>query len=105
MQLTINHGTPNSSFFTIAIPKKGYDEPRVEGLTKIVLKDETEKKEIICIYHGAIDIPVTQLQYNSALARLAYGVKADYLKEKMLEKYPELCKPDAIVEFWILKRV
>ena len=106
MTITINHGEPVSPFFLIAFPKREYPEPRGnDGKTTIQLKDEKNKKVINAAFFGSFDIPIEEFSTRTGLARLAYGVEAPILKEALLKKYPELNKPGAIVEYWILKRI
>lgn len=107
MTIEINHGEPKTPYFVIAQPKRTYNEPR-GGMPRpvVVFKDEKTGSVLFkAEFHGNINYTMDELVKSNTLPLLAYGCKADFLKEHLIKKYPELNKPDAIVEFWILKRI
>jgi hypothetical protein len=106
MEITITHGEPKTPFFMIAFPKRSYDIPRgCDGSTIIQLQDDKNNKTIRAAYFGCFEFNMADLQNRDAISRLAYGVKGDYLKQNLMNKYPELRHEQAVVEFWILKRI
>jgi hypothetical protein len=104
MTITIDHGLPNSPYFLIAQPKRSYDEPRgCNGETIVNL--QFNKQIIKTAYFSCLQFDIREIQNYNAISLLAYGINAEKLKEELIKKYPELEKPGALVEYWILKRV
>jgi hypothetical protein len=107
MELTIQHGKPNSPFFLVVYPKRTYSEPRIDTkeLPIIELQDPDHPDQILKANLWDIwSFNEEQFMEMNGLARLAYGCTPAKLKDKLLQKFPELLN-EFKVEYWLLKSI
>jgi hypothetical protein len=104
MEIKINQGIPQHSFFAIAKPREIYDEPLVRGETIIKLVDPNTNEVTNAIYYGHWRMKENEFDIARGLAMLITGNSPKKLKPKLIEKYPQL-KYEFIVDYWVLQKI
>lgn len=105
MTIKIKHGIPKHPYFIIAQPKRSYEESRTsENKPIIELTDPITNDLIKAELQDYWTVPADDFESMRALALMAYGYHPADLKQKLLEKYPEL-RQNFIIEYWLLKRI